>query len=167
MTAKTDDITFTVTRSINAPRDTVWAAWTQPNHLAKWWGPKGLTLRVETLEFKPGGLFHYAMIMPTGQTMWGRFLYGAIDAPNTFEFINSFADQDGKVIRAPFSPTWPLDVSNVITFDDHGETTVMTLRGTPVNANADEQQTFKMGHASMTMGFNGTFDQLVDYLKQL
>jgi uncharacterized protein YndB with AHSA1/START domain len=49
---------FVITRIFDAPRERVWKAWTEPERLAQWWGPKGSKIRVVTLELRPGGLFH-------------------------------------------------------------------------------------------------------------
>jgi uncharacterized protein YndB with AHSA1/START domain len=158
---------FTISRSFDASRDLVWKAWSEPDRLNKWWGPKGLGLEVVTLHFQPGGLFHYAMVMPGGQKMWGRFIYGDITAPSQLMFINSFADEQGSVIRAPFSPVWPLEVENTLTLEEEGPSrTKLTLRGYPINASELEVQTFIAGHASMQAGFGGTLDQLDAYLKK-
>ncbi len=158
---------FIITRTIKAPRALVWAMWSDPVHLPHWWGPKGLSLRVCKLEFKPGGLFHYAMGTPDGKEMWGRFIYGEIVEPEKIVFINSFADAEGQVIRAPFSPVWPLEVHNTLTLEERAGQTVLTLRGHPLKASELEMQTFKAMHPSMQMGFGGTFDQLDAYLGTL
>lgn len=157
---------FTITRSFDAPRALVWKAWSEADRLSKWWGPKGLGLEVEKLDFHPGGLFHYAMVMPGGQKMWGRFIYGDIAAPSKLMFLNSFADEQGSVIRAPFSLVWPLEVENTLTLEEEGASrTKLTLSGYPINASEIEVQTFIAGHASMHAGFTGTLDQLETYLK--
>lgn len=161
------DVELVITRTINAPRSLVWKMWSEAEHLARWWGPKGMTIRIEKLEFRPGGLFHYAMGLPNGQEMWGRFVYGDMSPEESFSFINSFSDPLGSVTRAPFSPVWPLEVSNTITLEDKGDTTIQTLRGAPINANDIELATFKVAHLSMQNGFGGTFDQLDEYLKTL
>lgn len=160
--------TFTITRTFDAPRNIVWQAWSDASHLMKWWGPKGCTIAVKAHDFKPGGTFHYAMQWGVAPTLWGKFVYGAIAAPDTLEFINGFSNEQGDMTRAPFSPTWPLEVTNRVTFhaDADGRTTV-TLHGTPLSDDRDEIQTFHMGFTSMQQGFSGTFDQLDAYLKQI
>jgi hypothetical protein len=51
-----------------------------------------------------------------------------------FDFINSFADEDGITIRAPFSPTWPPAVLSVMTFAEHEGKTSITVQSVPFNA---------------------------------
>ena len=99
---------FTLTRVFDAPRDIVFKAWSDAEALAQWWGPKGFGMEVATLDFRPGGWFHYSMKSPDGKLMWGKFVYGEIKAPEKFVFINSFSDEKGNNTRNPWMPKWPL-----------------------------------------------------------
>ncbi|MDB6128711.1 MAG: polyketide cyclase, partial [Verrucomicrobia bacterium] len=54
------------TRVLNAPRERVWEAWTNPKHLARWWGPKGFKNTFEVFEPKPGGEWRFVMHGPDG-----------------------------------------------------------------------------------------------------
>jgi uncharacterized protein YndB with AHSA1/START domain len=155
---------FVVTRTFDAPRDLVFKAWTEPERLAHWWGPKGFTMRISTLDFRPGGLFHYCMRSPDGQDMWGKFVYREIVAPERIVFINSFADAEGNTVRNPFSPTWPLEILNTLTLSEREGKTTLILRGGPYNATEAERKTFDDAHGSLRQGFAGTLDQLAEYL---
>ena len=153
-----------ITRTYDAPRELVWKAWSEAERLAQWWGPKGFTMAVSKLEFRPDGIFHYSMKTPEGQLMWGRFLYREITKPERIVFTNSFSDAEGNVTRNPWSATWPLEVMNNLTFVEQDGKTTITLRGQPFNASDEERATFAAGRASMQMGFKGTLDQLEAYL---
>ena len=72
---------FTVSLVFDAPRDLVWKAWTEPDRLAKWWGPAGVEIGVRTLELRPGGMFHYSMRGPDGNDIWGKFVFREIAPP--------------------------------------------------------------------------------------
>jgi uncharacterized protein YndB with AHSA1/START domain len=54
----------TMSRTFDAPRDVVWRAWTEPKQLAEWWGPRGMTTPLESLEvdLRPGGAFRLVMV---------------------------------------------------------------------------------------------------------
>jgi uncharacterized protein YndB with AHSA1/START domain len=158
------DRDFVIIRTFDAPRDLVFKAWTEPERLMHWWGPKGFTMRFSTFDFRPGGLFHYCMRSPDGQEMWGKFVYREIVAPERIVFINSFADAEGNTVRSPFSPTWPLEILNTLTLSEHAGRTILTLRGGPYDATADERKTFDDAHGSLQQGFTGTLDQLANYL---
>ena len=93
---------FRLTRTFNAPRNLVWKAWTSPEALGRWWGPKGVTMRVINFDLRPGGMFHYAFAFQPGHEMYGRFVYREIVAPERLVFVNSFSDPAGAITRAPF-----------------------------------------------------------------
>ena len=69
---------FVMERVFDAPRDLVWKACTEAERLMQWWGPKGVTMRVATMDLRPGGRFHYCYVMPNGSEMWGIFVYREI-----------------------------------------------------------------------------------------
>jgi uncharacterized protein YndB with AHSA1/START domain len=153
-----------ITRVFDAPRELVWQAFTESDRLAQWWGPAGFVMLVSRLDLRPDGVFLYSMRSPDGRVMWGRFVYREITAPERLVFVNSFADNEGNVIRSPFSPTWPLEVLNTLTLSEAGGWTTVTLRGGPINSTEEERETFWNAQDSLRQGFAGTFDQLAAYL---
>ena len=155
---------FKISREFNAPRELVWQAWTQPERLAKWWGPKGCELEVVQLQLRPDGIFHYCMKFPSGGEMWGKFVYQEIAPPERLIYLSSFADADANTIRAPFSENFPLETMNTLTLTEESGKTRLTIVSVPVNATAGEQEFFASMHDSMQQGFGGTFEQLTDYL---
>jgi uncharacterized protein YndB with AHSA1/START domain len=164
--AETD---FVISRTLDAPRALVWKAWTDPEALAQWWGPKGSTIRVVKHDMRPGGIFHYAMGFP-GREMWGRFTYREIVAPERLVFINSFSDPEGGITRAPYPQLgehWPLEILNRLILTEENGKTTLTLRGAPINASEEGLKTYASMHASMRQGFAGTFEQLEAYLAKV
>jgi uncharacterized protein YndB with AHSA1/START domain len=158
---------FVFTRAFDAPRDLVWKAWTDPQALGQWWGPKGAAIRVINFELKPGGMFHYAMAFQPGHDMFGRFVYREIVAPERLVFVNSFSDAAGGITRAPFpqlKDKWPLEVLNVMTLTESAGKTTLTLRGGPINAAEEERAMFAGNLDSMRQGFGGTFEKLAEWL---
>lgn len=156
-----------IKRTFKAPRELVFKAFTEAEHLANWWGPKGLSLIVSSLDVRPNGIFLYCMKTPEGHEMWGKFVYHEILAPEKITFTSSFADKDANTIRSPFSQVWPLEVFNTWTLTEDEGKTLITLTGYPINASKEEEQAFEAGHASMNQGFSGTFDQLDEYLSKI
>jgi uncharacterized protein YndB with AHSA1/START domain len=155
---------FIITRVFNAPRKLVWRAWTERDRLMQWFGPKGFTMRVATLDFRPGGIFHYCLRTPDGGDMWGKFVYREIVAPEKIVLVNSFSDEKGGITRHPMNPTWPREMLSTTTFTEQGGKTAVTLKWTPLNPTEEERKTFDAGRQSMTMGWTGTMDQLEAYL---
>jgi len=156
-----------ITRTLDAPVELVYQAWTEPERLAQWWGPAGFDIKVKQLELKPGGKFHYSMTTPDGNEMWGIFVYGAINPPNSIEFVNSFSDADGNLTRNPWMPTWPLEIKNRLTLKLVDGKTELTLRGGPINATTEEMDLFLKTRPNMEQGFAGTFAQLEAYLETI
>jgi uncharacterized protein YndB with AHSA1/START domain len=162
--ADTSGDELVITRVFDAPRALVWQAWSEPQALRRWWGPKGFAMGLCRLEFRPGGIFHYSMRTPDGRDLWGKFVYREIVAPERIVFVSSFADEGGNVVRNPWNAGWPLETHNTLTFAEHAGKTTLTLRGGPLNATAAERKIFEDGLQSMQRGFAGTFDQLAEYL---
>ena len=163
-----EQVEVVLTRDFAAPRPLVFKVFTESDHLARWWGPKGLTMRTLRVDLRPGGLFHYRMTAPSGSEMWGKFVYREIAPPERLSFVNSFSDADGNTTRHPLSAAWPLEVLTTVIFAERDATsTTLTLRGYPINASDTEIATFQAGHASMRGGFQGTFEQLDAYLAEL
>ncbi len=69
------DPVFKISRTLDAPLSLVWEVYSQKEHLAKWWGPRGFEWVSGRLDFRPGGIFHYGVKAPTGHMMWGKFNY--------------------------------------------------------------------------------------------
>lgn len=161
---KTTSEPFTISRTFDAPRDTVFKAWTDPAIMAKWWGPKGAEIISSKMDFHPGGTYLYGMKTPDGTEMWGKFLYQEIKAPEKITLINNFSDPQGGITRHPFAPTWPLQLFSVFTFEAVGDKTKVTIEWSPYKATDEETKTFEEGRSSMQQGWTGTLDQFADYL---
>jgi uncharacterized protein YndB with AHSA1/START domain len=157
---------FTVTRVFNAPRNLVFKAWTESEHLRHWWGPKGFTMLACKIALHPGGVFHYGMRAPTGQEMWGKWIFREILAPERLVFSAYFSDAEAGITANPFTPVWPPEVLSTILFSETAGQTTLTLHGIPINATAAEQKSFTDAFANMQQGWSGTLDQLNEFLEQ-
>ena len=73
--------TLTIEKTFNAPIKLIWDAWTQPEHILKWWAPNGMDIKVIEHEFKVGGKWKYAMPMPDGTAFISEGTYKEIIAP--------------------------------------------------------------------------------------
>ncbi|MGZ4054154.1 MAG: SRPBCC family protein [Bacteroidia bacterium] len=156
---------FEITREFNAPLDLVWKVYTEAEHLAKWWGPAGLKMLKTTLDFRPGGIFHYGMETPDGHAMWGKFVYKEIVPKTKIVFVVSFSDVKGGYTRHPMAPNWPLETINTVMFSEKNGKTLLIMKGHPINSTPEEDAMFYGAFDSMNQGFKGTLDQLEDYLK--
>ena len=80
------DREIVTTRTIKAPRERVFAAWTDPAILAKWWGPRGFSNTFHTFELRPEGIWDFTMHGPTGQDFRNECVFKKIDPPSYLEF---------------------------------------------------------------------------------
>ena len=158
------DGAFVIQRTYDAPRHLVWRAWSEAEQLQTWWGPKGCTIKVARLEFRPGGFFHYAMQFSNGPPMWGRFLYRDIAGEERIVWLNSFSNEGCGITRAPFDQLIPLEILNEVTFAEQAGQTTVTLHARPHGAADNERKVFEGMFASLSEGYGGTFDKLAKAL---
>jgi uncharacterized protein YndB with AHSA1/START domain len=159
-----EDNEFVITREFNYPRDLVFKAWSDAEHLQNWWGPIGFKLSVTEFDFSPGGVFHFSMKSADGHEMWAKFVYQEIVSPEKIVYVSSFSDPEGNVVQAEFSNSFPLEVHYHLSFTEVDGKTILTLRGGPLHATEEEHSFFNGMFDSMKQGFGATFDQLVQYL---
>jgi len=161
------DRPFVVRRVFNAPRELVFNAFTEIEHLVKWWGPVGFIMVSATIDASPGGTFLYCMKAPGGPEMCGKWVFREIASPEQLVFVSSLCDAEGNVARHPMAANWPLETLSTLSFvESHGKTT-LTMEGIPIGATEAERHVFAAGHESMQQGFAGTLKQLEDYLATL
>ena len=156
---------FVISRVLNAPRDLVWKAFTEPERMKQWWGPKGFTVHVSKMDLRAGGTYHYGMKAPDGTPMWGKFMFREVVPQERMVVISSFSDEAGGTTRHPMAPTWPLEMLSTFTFEEEpGGKTKFTIRWSPHNATEEERKIFDGAHGSMQQGWSGTLEKLEAYL---
>ena len=89
--------TVHVKRVFAADRDLVWAAWTEPNLLDRWWAPRPWLARTKAMDFCQGGRRLYAMLGPEGEEHWALADYTSITPKSNFQYLDAFCDADGKI----------------------------------------------------------------------
>ncbi len=141
-----------IERIFDAPRDLVWKVWTDPEHVAKWWGPQGMTTRVDELDFQVGGNWVYVMVGPDGGEYPQRGTFTEIVPPE--KIVTSAEFEHG-------GPE-PSRVTMTYTFEDMGDKTKMTM--THLEMGVEYTEEMRMG---VMGGWNSNFDSLVDYLPSL
>lgn len=120
--AVTQDHVLVFTRTFAAPRELVWMAWTNPQHLAKWWGPNGFNTTVVTLELRAGGAFVLDMEAPDGSHWPCRGIYREVKAPERLVYSGETIDNH------PCGGGLPPNAVVSVSFDDEGNgTTTVTV----------------------------------------
>jgi uncharacterized protein YndB with AHSA1/START domain len=144
-----------ITRIFDAPRERVWKAWTEPEQIMRWWGPKDFTSPVSKIDLREGGKYLFCMRSPDGQDFYSTGVFQKIDPPNELVYTDSFADAQGNVVPASqygLGADFPLELQVTVTFEDWDGKTKMTLKqaGLPAGELSDQTQA----------GWNESFDKL-------
>ncbi len=117
----TDARTLVLTRTLNAPIELVFEAWSDPKHLVRWWGPKDFTLPHCEQDFRVGGAYRFCMRAPDGSDHWVRGAYTHIKHPTRLVFTWLREDGAGDI--------W-CDTVVAITLEQRGAITLLTLEQT-------------------------------------
>ncbi len=145
-----DNRTLTLNRMFNAPIQLVWDAWTQPGHIAQWWGPKGMETTIVKHDFKVGGEWEYAMMMPNGSAFIGDGVYlDIVELKKIYSSANFKPMTEGVEIRAYFEKQ-----------DEQTQFTFKVVH--PTEAYCKQQR--DMGFES---GWESTFDRLETLVNSL
>lgn len=86
---ETTDTTLTVHRTFDAPRERVWAAWTDPGQVERWWGPDGFETSVREMDVRPGGVWRIAMRGPDGTGPEDAIVYDEVDEPHRLVYTHA------------------------------------------------------------------------------
>lgn len=76
--SNTKDREIFISRKLNAPVELVWELWTEPEHIAKWWGPNGFTNTISTMDVIPGGEWNLVMHGPDGKDYLNKSIFKEI-----------------------------------------------------------------------------------------
>ena len=120
-----------ITRTFNASRQRVFRAWKDPKMFTRWWGPNGFTVPFCKIDFKKGGVVHYAMRSPEGRDFWSKGTYLDIVEPELIAVSDSFSDEKGNIVPATqygMSPDTQLEMLLTVTFTERDGKTEITLK---------------------------------------
>lgn len=119
-----------LTRIFDAPRELVFKAWTDPEHLMRWYAPKGCTLDVYKLDFRPGGVFQHCIRNPKAHDCLCKGTYREIVVPERIVYTLCFSDEDGNFVepaQVGMDREWPRETMVTVTFDECDGKTKLTL----------------------------------------
>lgn len=139
--------TVALTRLFDAPRNQVFAAWINAEHLAHWFGPKGFTIHSCEADPRPGGVFKLCMRSPEGKDYWVRGTYHEVVAPERL-VIACTADDENGITR--------LEEVIRVTCAQNGDGTKLTLNATATGSSAVAAAMLK----GMDQGWAETIDRL-------
>jgi len=142
-------------RVLDAPRERVWQAWTDPEHIKRWWGPKDFTAPSIESDFREGGKYLWAMKGPDGQEYWSTGTFNEIVPMERLVVTDSFADEKGNVVPPShygMEGDHPMEGRVTVTFEELDGKTKLTVR----YAGMAPSETRDMAE----QGWNETLDKL-------
>lgn len=136
-----------ITRVLDAPRALVFRAWTEPERLVRWWGPRGFSTPSCKMDVRPGGAWRVCMRSPEGSLHWLRCTYREVEEPARLAFTWAWEDAEGR----PGHETLV-----TVDFVEQDERTRLV-----VHQAAFESESARDSHHE---GWSGTLDRLADFL---
>ncbi len=157
---------FVITRVFDAPRELMWKMWTDPRHLAQWWGPRKLTTRVEKLEPRVGGAYKFVMELPDGTQYPMKGVYREVVEPERLVYsvdTSGHPPEWREAILKNLPPGAPQEIgggSHTVTLEKEGAKTRMTVRCSFASTELRNAFT-RMG---MSAGWSQSLDKLAEQL---
>ena len=148
------DREIVLTRAFDAPRDLVFEAWTNPEHVRHWWGPRSSTMVLCEAEVRPGGAWRYVTTSEDGAEVPFTGVYREIAPPERLVYTEMYD-------VAPFNSGDP--AVNTVTFTEEGGRTLVTV--TTVYP-TKEVRDFVLG-TGMEVGAAESYDRLAERLATL
>lgn len=105
----TADREIIISRTFHAPRALVWDAWTKPEHVVKWWGPRGFTTETKRHEFQVGGAWEHTMVGPDGTRFPNKSIFKEIVPQERIVYSHGGGREDGDIPGANFTATWTFE----------------------------------------------------------
>jgi len=155
---------FVLERIFNAPKDLVFKAFSESEHLKRWFGPRGWDLPVSNLDFRPGGSWHYCMKCVDknqgdfyGFESWGKSFYQEIIENEKIVYTDYFSDAEGNL-----STEMPVCEVTLTFVEQDGKTLITSTAKYPT-----EEALQKVVDMGMEQGITETWDRLAEHLEAL
>ena len=156
---------YVMERVFDAPREMVWRTWTEPELLARWYGP-GVETIVHKLDVRPGGLWLNEMKWGD-KSMYERVEYTEVVAPERLVWLHSTADADWNIAPNPMMAAWPRVLLGSITLTEDGGKTHLRLTWTPHEASEEEIAGFADAIENLDKGWGAGMELLAEILEEL
>ncbi len=156
---------YILDREFDAPRDMVWRAWTDPELLARWYGP-GVDTIIHKFDLKPGGMW-------LNEMKWGdksdlsKMVFQEVVPQEKLVWHHSSTDADWNVATNQMMADWPRVLLTTVTFEDAGAKTNVRLTQVPLDATEAEIACFAGMMAGMDKGWGGGYKVLDEMFAEL
>ncbi len=152
-TVQKENNTIIIKREFDAPLQQVWRAWSTPELLDKWWGPRPWKAETKSMDFSNGGRWHYSMNGPEGEKHWAYADYIKIVPEKSIYARDAFSDENGTVNTKMPQNFWEIE------FSETGSHTLLDMLLT-----FDSPEDLE---TNLTMGFREGFTQGLEQLDEL
>jgi uncharacterized protein YndB with AHSA1/START domain len=155
---------FILTRLFDAPRELVFRAWTEPQHVARWWGPRGMTTPVRQMDVRPGGAYRIVMRSPEGVDYPMKGIYREVVRPERIVYTADLSEHPREwhdLVNPDRRKDEPFkEILNTITFEQQGGKTKVTIR-MDFESEARRDSYAKLG---MSQGWSQSLEKLDELL---
>jgi len=138
-----------IERVFDAPRERVFDAFTQPEHLRKWWGPKMVLIPVAEFDVRPGGKIFIAERAPDGAMNYIAGVVREVERPSRLVFAIHFANENGERVSPPvrsgLGAAWDGEIVSNVTFRAEGQRTRVTIRTERSGVTAEFSEMARLG----------------------
>ncbi|MCP4429608.1 MAG: SRPBCC domain-containing protein [Gammaproteobacteria bacterium] len=158
-----------IIREFKAPRQLVFDAWTQVEHLNNWMFPmQGCSCEFVSADITDGGSSLHRVTMPNGHEMWLFTRYEEVKSPQKLVFLQYFSNQNGDIVPMTHIPDWPKDMLATLLFEEISENnTRLTFLWEPRDPTSQEVEAFESTRADHESGWGAGMEQLRIYLSAL
>lgn len=158
MEVRTTDRELFMSRVFDAPRQRVFEAFSSCEQLSHWWGPREWPMRECTLDFRPGGEWHFCLRGPNpGDESWGKAIYEEIVALERIVYRDYFSDEEGNI-----NPDMPTVLATFEFVDEDGKTRLNSR--SHYEDPSDLEKVLDMG---MVEGMASSLDRLEEHLAKV
>lgn len=161
----TDLPTYVLDRHFAAPPALVWRCWTEPDLLARWYGPNVETV-IHALDVRPGGVWLNEMRMQNG-SHYQRMDFTAVEPGVSLSGLMAGTDAEWRSASSPMMPDWPRVLLTKVTLTEVPGGTDMRLVWTPHEASAAEIDCFAKAVDGLGRGWGAGMDLLEELLAEL
>ena len=151
----TSDREIIISRVFDAPRELVWESWTNPDHVVKWWGPRGFTTTIEEMNVRPGGIWKHVMRGPDGTDYPNKSIFTEVVKPERIVYTHGGGKKGGPGVQ--FVSTWTFDALE-------GGKTRLTIR--MVFPSTEQRDTIVREYGAVEGG-KQTLERLAEHLTKL
>jgi uncharacterized protein YndB with AHSA1/START domain len=127
------DTEVLISYMLNAPRELVFRAWTDPEHLPRWYAPRGCSVVFKQLDIRVGGSFRCCISNPEYGDCWSRGMYYEIIAPEKLVYNLVITNERGEPVdpvAVGMDADWPAETLVTVTFAELEGKTRITLHQT-------------------------------------